>query len=256
MPETKVSSLISALKFLIVENNLPEAEQIERRLLSQGYGVTGIVASGEAALASIEKEKPDIVIMDIGLDGDWDGVQTARRIYQSWKVPIIYLTVRSAESDYRNAKHNIIAEYLEKPFSLVNLLNSIDHITEKWSQESPVLGKNLYVKRPQRGFDAIPFDEIIYLKADGSTTNIHSTRQTIRSLKPMSFFQEILDAIPQFERCHYSYIINLDHVTNLTEIKSGKKSKLEFKVMVDTLPVFIPLGGTHKDRILRILLQA
>ena len=158
------------LKFLIVENNLIEAEQIKQRLLRQGYLVTEVVSTGENALEAVSRELPSIVIMDIELDGEWDGVETARRIYQFWQLPIIYLTVRSDESDYHRAKYNIAAEYLQKPFSLVNLLNSIDHIVKEMGKTLPLVGKNLYVKRSKKGYYVLPFDDIIFFFYDCWTT--------------------------------------------------------------------------------------
>src|ERR1700722_4036381 len=77
---------------LIVEDEAIIAMDIRRLLIQTGFGVAGRAQSGAQALREIERERPDIVLMDIHLKGDMDGVQTAEIIRSRYGLPVIYLT--------------------------------------------------------------------------------------------------------------------------------------------------------------------
>ncbi len=83
--------MVSA-KILIVEDERIVALDIKSSLENLGYTVTGIVASGEAALTKVAESRPDLVLMDINLKGDMDGVETAEQIRAHFSIPVIYLT--------------------------------------------------------------------------------------------------------------------------------------------------------------------
>jgi len=70
-----------------------------------GYSHCGTVASGEAALTSIDKDKPDLVLMDIHLEGEIDGVDTAKIIFDKFNIPIIYI---SGDSDVSTVKRAVL----------------------------------------------------------------------------------------------------------------------------------------------------
>lgn len=103
-------------KILIVEDELLIAEDIAFRLKSLGYKVTEIVISGVDALKSIETNKPDLILMDIVLNGNLDGIQTYELIKQKHKIPLVFLTSFSDEKTFTRAKHTQPFGYIIKPF--------------------------------------------------------------------------------------------------------------------------------------------
>ena len=78
-------------KILIVENETVIALDIKRTVIQLGYSVISAVSRGEEALSIINENKPDVVVMDILLDGDLNGIETGVIISEKYKIPIIYI---------------------------------------------------------------------------------------------------------------------------------------------------------------------
>ncbi len=101
---------------MIVEDNTTVAEDARDCLESLGYGVTSIVASGEEAIATAEKEQPDAILMDIKLRGDMDGIEAAEQIHGRFGIPVLFLSAYSDSDLLGRAKKAGSFGYLVKPF--------------------------------------------------------------------------------------------------------------------------------------------
>lgn len=104
-------------RIMVVEDEGVVAFNLCQRLKKLGYDVPIVVASGKAALAEIEAKRPDIVLMDIHIEGEIDGIETASRIPPDMMVPVIYLTAYSEETTLDRARATRPYGYLLKPFS-------------------------------------------------------------------------------------------------------------------------------------------
>lgn len=105
------------VKILIVEDEKIVALDLKRRLTKLGYQVTGMAASGDKALALVNQELPNVVLMDIHIQGDIDGIEAAAMLQKIYSIPIIYLTAYSEEKTLCRAKTTTPYGYLLKPFS-------------------------------------------------------------------------------------------------------------------------------------------
>ena len=103
-------------RILVVEDEAIVAEDIRLTLESFGYDVCGVVPAGEDALAQVEKEPPDLVLMDIMLQGEMDGVEAAEIIRTRFQVPVVYLTAYADERTLERAKVTEPFGYIIKPF--------------------------------------------------------------------------------------------------------------------------------------------
>ncbi len=103
-------------RILICEDELVVALDLERRLRKLGFDIVATVASGEAAVAETRKVRPDLVLMDICLAGEADGIEAASRIRSERDVPVIFLTANADEATLARAKQTQPANYLLKPF--------------------------------------------------------------------------------------------------------------------------------------------
>jgi len=122
-------------KILIVEDELLVAEDISFRLKSLGYQITDIVISGQEAIDSVKKEIPDLILMDIMLKGDLDGIQTHEIINKSYNIPLVYLTSYSDEKTFSRAKLTQPFGYIIKPFEERELHTAIEVAIYKHSME-------------------------------------------------------------------------------------------------------------------------
>ena len=104
-------------KIMVVEDENIIALDIKNRLKSLGYNVAAVVPSGEEAIRIIKEVNPDLVLMDIVLRGDIDGVQAAESISRDYNIPVIFLTSYSDESTLKLAHRISPYGYLIKPFN-------------------------------------------------------------------------------------------------------------------------------------------
>jgi CheY-like chemotaxis protein len=79
-------------KILIVEDERIIAEDIRKCVLNCNYDVIGIVPTGQDTLLIVKEQKPDLILMDIMLEGKLDGIETAEKIISKYDIPVIYIT--------------------------------------------------------------------------------------------------------------------------------------------------------------------
>ena len=103
-------------KIMIVEDEWITADDIRMSLQSLGYTVSSVVSSGEEAIKKAEGDRPDLVLMDIVLKGEMDGIEAASQIRSCYNIPIIYLTAYADEKILERAKITEPFGYIVKPF--------------------------------------------------------------------------------------------------------------------------------------------
>lgn len=113
-------------KILIVEDERIIALDLQRRLIRFGYPDPVITTNGLDALKAIDTNKPTIILMDIMLSSDFDGIETATIIKEKYNIPLIFLTAYSDEKTVERAKKAEPYGYILKPFKEKELYTSID----------------------------------------------------------------------------------------------------------------------------------
>ena len=107
----------AARRILVVEDQRLIAADIENTLKKLGYVVVGNVASGEDAISQSDHLRPELVLMDVRLRGEMDGIQAAEIIRDRFNVPVVYLTAYADEETILRAKKTTPFGYLVKPFN-------------------------------------------------------------------------------------------------------------------------------------------
>ena len=113
-------------EILIVEDESIVGLDIQKRLRRMGYQALEVVSTGKEAIEYVERKLPDLILMDIEIHGDIDGVETANRIRERFGVPIVYLTAFSDDSTLQRAKVTEAFGYVLKPFKDRELYSSIE----------------------------------------------------------------------------------------------------------------------------------
>lgn len=121
-------------RILVVEDEWIIANDIKDSLAEMGYRVTAIASSGEDALAKVEEEPPDLVLMDIVLKGEMTGIATAQAIRARRDIPVIFLTAYDNQYMVDQAKKIDSSGYLLKPFKDRELHIAIDMALHKKQQ--------------------------------------------------------------------------------------------------------------------------
>ena len=116
----------SNAKILVVEDERIVSKDIETMLQTVGYTVVGSATNGVDAIQKAAEELPDLVLMDIGLKGDMDGIETSAELHKQIDVPVIFLTANSDETTLQRAKLSGPFGYILKPFELRELRTTIE----------------------------------------------------------------------------------------------------------------------------------
>ncbi len=115
---------MTCAKILIVEDEILIAEDLRFTLQRLGYQVVGIASSGTEAMRKAGELHPDLVLMDVRLQGGMDGVETARQIRRGADIPMIYVTAHA--SVLKSLKEDERCTCLAKPFSPLQLQTAIN----------------------------------------------------------------------------------------------------------------------------------
>src|SRR5665647_2191042 len=112
---------------LIVEDEGLIALHISEILAHAGYRVADLLPSGEDALEYLRRSPlPDLILMDIGLAGEYNGIETARRIHEHSDIPVIFLTAYSDQTRIREAGEVSAFERIRKPFTEKDLIAAVE----------------------------------------------------------------------------------------------------------------------------------
>lgn len=235
-----------AVKILIVEDEMVIAANISLQLSELGYEVTGILPRGEEAISHIQIDKPDIVLLDIRLKGELDGIETAREIQKHHNIPIIYLTANTDEAHFNRAKETHPYAFISKPFKKLDLQRAIELAVDRISFEKTlgngekrngeenltstsnatdfILNDRIFVRHNEKMLK-IDIKDIYYIEADRNYCRIFSQG---REYLLVMTLKDIDEKLPQnhFLRIHRSYIINLSQIDEVagTHVVISKKA--------------------------------
>jgi len=121
---------------LVVEDERVVARDIQESLLRMGYDVIGTAASSSECLAHAEERRPDLVLMDIRIEGALDGIETARVLRTRFDVPVIFLTAYADEQTVARAKETEAHGYILKPFRAGELRSAVEIALFKHEMET------------------------------------------------------------------------------------------------------------------------
>jgi DNA-binding LytR/AlgR family response regulator len=242
---------MSKTNILVVEDESIVSKDIQHSLHKLGYNVVGAASTGEKALELARSEHPDIVLMDIMLKGQLNGIETAEIIKREMAVPVVFLTAYADESTLAKAKITEPYGYIIKPFKEIDLHTSIEMAIYKHNKEQAIIRERdllysivenkesasdfIFVKSNSR-LVKLRTTDIYYIEALKDYVVIHTadTRYTIHStMKDIESKMGTSD----FIRVHRSFIVRLDKIAsiefpNLT-LENDKK--------------VIPIGGSYRD---------
>jgi CheY-like chemotaxis protein len=117
---------MATARILIVEDEFLIAWDLERRLTRLGYVVLGVAASGQDVIEKAVALRPDLILMDIRLPGDMDGIEAAERIRAQLPTVIVYMTAYADEPTVQRALAGGPAMVMRKPFHISELQNILE----------------------------------------------------------------------------------------------------------------------------------
>lgn len=211
---------------LVVEDELLVAVDIEESLQSLGYLVQNTVDTGKGAIAEVEKNLPDLILMDINLKGEMTGIEAALKIMQNHNVPIIYLTANADLSTINQAKVALPYGYIIKPFTDKDLQTNIEIAIFKFENDMKLKmeseqfntffdlkdhAKNQLIIHGSKGLEKINIDQVYFLERSDDKTIIHLFDEEIVSDKNL---EEVTTLFPKdnFIQVSQQFVINASKV--------------------------------------------
>lgn len=220
------------IKILVVENELLTAERIRLCLNGAGYE-TNVTNTGEKAIELTAEHDYSVILMDIKLDGNIDGITAAATILKGRHVPIIFITEVEDKSIFRTVKDMQPENYLIKPFPSDNaILYSVELAIHKQTQKTDDKGE-LRVEHKidaafisQGGYNVkLNFDDILYIKANGAYTDIY---YDTKEEKTDNYYRVSISSNHVVEQLNYSSLmkINRSYYINIKKVERTTKSSV------------------------------
>lgn len=226
------------LKILIVEDEAIVAKELEARLQMLGYKVVGIADNFQDSIQLVKNEKPDLLLIDIQLHGDQDGIELARFIKDKYELPFIYLTSQADKVTVERARDTNPAAYLLKPYNERELQISIDlaisNFSSGKSSEGPTqqldvreemysMKDRIFIKKNNR-FIKVRFEDIMWAESQSNYTEIHTSTTSFMLALTLGIVEKRLK-MPFFVRVHRSFLVNVNWVDSISgnTLYIGKK---------------------------------
>ncbi len=212
-----------SLRVYILEDEIITQEVLKQTLESLNCNVCGMQSNAEKALEEINLLTPDLVFLDIRVDGDKTGIWLGNQL----DIPIIYLTAFSDQKNIKDAVQTHPISYLQKPFQEKDLMIALELAKSKLEETKELLikDKNLMVK--------VKVNTILYAKKED-----HYLVLYLRDGKKMirATVQEFLEMVTEdFIQVHRSYIINKNFVSGFSN-KIVKIQEIEIPISNSYLP--------------------
>lgn len=241
------------MKILLVEDDPLYANQLEILVEQMGYELAGLCDNAFDALDLFHRTAPDLLVLDIHLSGEMDGIQLAARLQQTRLVPTVFITSMQDDATFARAQQTQPVAFILKPFDGLQLQRTIELAVGKMGPNAPaasfeaqdlVLPDCLFIKVRDK-LEKVMLDDILYVEADNRYTIVH-TAAGRRFVVRLSL-GELEAKLPpnRFARTHRSYLIHLkwlqsvDLQTMMTQIKDKQ----------------VPLSKGFKEGILERLAQ-
>ena len=243
---------MTKINILVVEDEGIVSKDIQNSLKKLGYGVVGACNNAAEAILSARENRPDLVLMDIMLKGEKNGIEAAEAIRTEMNIPVIFLTAYADESTLAKAKVTEPYGYILKPFKEIDLHSSIEMAIYKHKKVTETKRERDFLYTLVENRDAGSKD-IIFVKSNGKIVRvntkdifyvealkdyvviktgvtryiIHSTMKDIdKKLNPSDFI-----------RAHRSFIVRIDKIVTIEN----------HSLMLENDKKIIPIGGSYRD---------
>ncbi|MCB0322796.1 MAG: response regulator [Bdellovibrionales bacterium] len=183
---------MSQTAIVIVEDEAVVALDIQERLEDLGYEVAGVASSGEDALRMVERTRPDLVLMDIILKGELDGIETASQVSQQFRTPVIYVTAHADRATLERAMVTEPYGYVLKPLKELELRTAIELALHKYAKEKHAEGQRVESKAPVDRRPVAEADEADDTPLPGAGPTSESERQELtQMLRQVDVFSDV-----------------------------------------------------------------
>jgi DNA-binding LytR/AlgR family response regulator len=233
------------MKVLIVEDEVLVAEDLAADLADMGFDAIDIAISGEECFASFEKNKPDVILMDIRIKGELSGIEVAKKLKEKASTPIIYLSSNTDSATMKQAIESHPQSFISKPYNRKDLKAAIEiafiHYNQKElenANKDKPLQTSVFVKNGEF-YQRVELNEILYIEAAGSYSTVFTEKKTYTlSTNLLSFENKVENS--NFIRIHRSYIVNISKIEGFAQ----------HSVIINQKE--LPISPSHRDEVFKL----
>lgn len=236
------------IRILITEDEPIIAADLEDRLTEAGYEVMDCLVSGEETLEFLKENIPDLMLMDVRLEGELDGIETVEKIQENHNIPIIFLTSNTDEQTFIRAKRTNPHAFIGKPFRGKDLQHSIELAVSNFSlgktsdtkeveeneTNSYLLKDRIFIK-DKKGLIRLFFKDILWIEADGYYCKVHTSEKSYLVTMTLKKLVESNTLPDWLVRVHRSYLVNVEHIEKVGELS----------VLINKQK--IPVGNSYRE---------
>lgn len=241
---------MAKIKVLIVEDEPLYAGQLEMLVLELGYLPLAKVSSGDMAIDMAQAAQPDLILMDINIDGNKDGIETAAIIHKTNTIPVIFITSMQDDATFERAKSAAPYAFITKPFSAKKLQRTIELAIARmqpqkenstgWADD--VLVKDSFYIKVKNTLEKIVLKDIQWIEVVNRDCIVHTIEKPLTVRISLT---ELIAKLPEtlFLQVHRSFIVNIKQIdsVDLTNNRITIKGN------------HIPISKAHKEGILEKL---
>lgn len=227
---------------LIIEDTKAQSDALTKVLNSNNYNIVGVATSYKDALDLFYNNKVDIVVIDIFLNGNPDGITFAETInvVPDASRPFVFLTSSTDRKIFERAKLTQPFSFLMKPFNELEILYAIEMAVEKFyaqndvflsDEEDTVISKEYLFIKKGKSLKKVLLNEIIYIEVEEKYCNIITEKEKFVILISLTKILNLLDNA-MFCRTHRNFIVNSEKIVeiipadNLILLSGGHKATL------------------------------
>ncbi len=212
---------MSKKRILLVEDEITSSKSLNKNLVKFGYEVVSVITKGEDVVKNVESLKPDLILMDINLAGEMDGIEAASIIQLKSDIPVIYITVFEDEKILQRALNTSPFSYLSKPVTDKELNNAIEIALHRHNLEKILKKHEKWLETLLKGID----DAVIITDGEGKISYLNPLAEKFTGWE----MDEALGAA-------HGEILNLQRDGSERQPESPVLSALQYNVPIDIQP--------------------
>lgn len=203
--------MTSNFKILVVDDEVLIAEFLKDELNALGY-INIVMAHNHAqCMKQIEEFCPELVLLDIRMKNEREGIEIAEEINEKHNIPFIFITAHSDKEIVKHALTTKPSGYITKPIKQIDVYAAV-RLVESNQGES---AEKFIVVKDGYSEIKIMLDAILYVQSDDNYIHIYTTSKKYTVRNSLEWFRE--NTPPEtFHRTHRSYIVNVDKITKST----------------------------------------
>ena len=212
---------MNKLKILLVEDEVLTARDIEEQLTEVGYDVCGIARNYEDAMQLYRQQTPDLLLLDIKIQGKKDGIDLARTINSFSQVPVIFLTGNEDQETLARAKKTLPVAFILKPFRPNEFITNVDLAVSNFVRSqrlhNPSVADAIFLPARDKGHVKVPVADILYIKGDGAYVRVYTVDEQVLDVATnlSTFMRQI--SLANFARISRNHVINIQYLSKLTQ---------------------------------------